>query len=127
MPEHPHPLLAVCTRLDAMRIEWHRHYDATSDDEAIGEQHRPDLGVIDLRLREGEYGTAIAAALCRRGDFGILYVTAIQATQCSLVRQVWAGSRSRIPAGPSLRRCRLSVRRWRSCPSHQRSPEALAR
>jgi DNA-binding response OmpR family regulator len=41
----------------------------------LGEQHRPDLGVIDLRLRDGEYGTAIAAALCQRGDFGILYVT----------------------------------------------------
>lgn len=50
---------------------------ATTVDEAIrlGELHRPDLGIIDLRLRHGEYGTAAAAALCRRGDLGILYAT----------------------------------------------------
>jgi len=41
----------------------------------IGERHNPDLGVIDLRLSGGECGTAVAAALRRRGDFGVLYAT----------------------------------------------------
>ncbi len=41
----------------------------------IGERHNPDLGVIDLRLSGGECGTAVAAALRRNGDFGVLYAT----------------------------------------------------
>lgn len=41
----------------------------------LGEQHRPDLGVIDLRLAYGEYGTDVAAALCPRGGFGVLYAS----------------------------------------------------
>ena len=41
----------------------------------LGEQHHPDLGIIDLRLRNGEHGTAAAAALCQHGDVGILYAT----------------------------------------------------
>ena len=42
---------------------------------ALGERHKPDLGVIDLRLSRGESGTVVAAALRRRGDFGVLYAT----------------------------------------------------
>jgi DNA-binding response OmpR family regulator len=42
---------------------------------ALGEQHRPDLGVIDLRLGNGRCGTEIAAVLRRGGKFGVLYAT----------------------------------------------------
>ena len=41
----------------------------------LGRQHNPDLGVIDLRLMGGEHGTEVAAALRRRGRFGVLYAT----------------------------------------------------
>ncbi len=41
----------------------------------LGERHNPDLGVIDLCLPGGEYGTEIATALRRRGRFGVLYAT----------------------------------------------------
>lgn len=42
---------------------------------ALDKRHNPDLGVIDLRLSGGECGTEIAAALRRRGGFGVLYAT----------------------------------------------------
>ena len=42
---------------------------------ALGERHRPGLGVIDMRLGNGEFGTDVAAALCPRGGFGVLYAT----------------------------------------------------
>lgn len=42
---------------------------------ALAERHHPALSVIDLRLSNGEYGTSVAAALCARGDVGILYAT----------------------------------------------------
>jgi DNA-binding response OmpR family regulator len=50
---------------------------ASRVDEAIrmGEEHRPDLAVIDLRLADGRYGTEVAAALNVRGGLGVLYVT----------------------------------------------------
>jgi DNA-binding response OmpR family regulator len=50
---------------------------ASGVDEAIrmGEEHRPDLAVIDLRLADGRYGTEVAAALNVRGGLGVLYVT----------------------------------------------------
>lgn len=41
----------------------------------LGEQHRPDLGVIDLRLGEHERGTDVARALRQRHRFGVLYAT----------------------------------------------------
>ena len=41
----------------------------------LGERHRPDLGVVDLFLANGEYGTEIAAAMRRHGEFGVLYAT----------------------------------------------------
>jgi two-component system, response regulator PdtaR len=41
----------------------------------LGESHRPDLAVIDLRLADGEFGTDVAAALCPHGGVGVLYVT----------------------------------------------------
>ena len=46
-----------------------------SDAIALGERHNPDLGIIDLRLSHGEYGTQVATALRRRGRFGVLYAT----------------------------------------------------
>jgi two-component system, response regulator PdtaR len=42
---------------------------------ALGEQHEPDLAVIDLRLSDGELGTQVAAALCPGGGLGVLYAT----------------------------------------------------
>lgn len=41
----------------------------------LGVQHKPDLGVIDVRLSNEEYGTEVATALRRRGRFGVLYAT----------------------------------------------------
>lgn len=41
----------------------------------ISERRNPDLGVIDLSLPNGECGARIAAALRRRGRFGVLYAT----------------------------------------------------
>lgn len=42
---------------------------------ALGERHRPDLGVLDMRLGNREFGTEVAAALCPHGGFGVLYAT----------------------------------------------------
>jgi len=47
----------------------------TAEAIALGEQHKPDLGVIDLRLAEGGVGTYVAAALRLRGRFGVLYAS----------------------------------------------------
>jgi CheY-like chemotaxis protein len=41
---------------------------------ALGEQHRPDLAIVDLRLSSGDLGTKVAAAL-RPFGVGILYAT----------------------------------------------------
>jgi two-component sensor histidine kinase/ActR/RegA family two-component response regulator len=41
----------------------------------LGERHRPDLAVLDLRLAEGGLGTEIASRLNRQGDLGVLYAT----------------------------------------------------
>ena len=42
---------------------------------ALGERHKPDLAVLDMRLAEGGRGTDIAARLKRPGGPGILYAT----------------------------------------------------
>ena len=42
----------------------------------LGERHRPDLAVLDLRLADGGLGTEIVARLSRRDTLGILYATA---------------------------------------------------
>ena len=42
---------------------------------ALGERHKPDLAVLDMRLAEGGRGTDIAARLKRQGGPGILYAT----------------------------------------------------
>ena len=41
----------------------------------IGERHKPDFAVLDLRLADGGLGTEVAAQLNRRGQMGILYAT----------------------------------------------------
>jgi DNA-binding response OmpR family regulator len=41
----------------------------------LGEACKPDIGLIDLRLADGRFGTEVAAALCVRPDCGILYST----------------------------------------------------
>jgi CheY-like chemotaxis protein len=42
---------------------------------ALGERHKPDLALLDLRLTAGQLGTDIAAQLDRTGGLGILYAT----------------------------------------------------
>jgi two-component sensor histidine kinase/CheY-like chemotaxis protein len=41
----------------------------------LGERHKPDLAVLDMRLADGGCGTDIAARLKRQGGPGILYAT----------------------------------------------------
>lgn len=42
---------------------------------ALAEEHQPDLGIIDLRLAHGRYGTEIVAALRPHQTFGVIYAT----------------------------------------------------
>jgi two-component sensor histidine kinase/ActR/RegA family two-component response regulator len=42
---------------------------------ALGERHKPDLAVLDVRLAAGGLGTDIAARLTKTGRPGILYAT----------------------------------------------------
>jgi DNA-binding response OmpR family regulator len=42
---------------------------------ALGEAHRPDIGIFDLRLADGRSGTEVAAALRGRYRLGVLYAT----------------------------------------------------
>jgi DNA-binding response OmpR family regulator len=42
---------------------------------ALGQCHKPDLAVIDLRLADGGLGTEVAAQLGALGRLGILYAT----------------------------------------------------
>jgi two-component sensor histidine kinase/CheY-like chemotaxis protein len=41
----------------------------------LGERHKPDLAILDLRLADGGVGTDIAARLNRRGSLGVLYAS----------------------------------------------------
>lgn len=41
----------------------------------LAQECKPDLAVIDLRLRDGQFGTEIAAALCPGGTIGVLYAS----------------------------------------------------
>ena len=41
----------------------------------LGERHKPDLAILDLRLAEGGIGTEIAARLNRHGSLGVLYAS----------------------------------------------------
>jgi CheY-like chemotaxis protein len=42
---------------------------------ALGQHHKPDLAVLDLRLADGGLGTEIAAQLRPLGRLGVLYAT----------------------------------------------------
>jgi DNA-binding response OmpR family regulator len=42
---------------------------------ALGLRYKPDLAVIDLRLADGELGTAVAAHLNSLASLGVLYAT----------------------------------------------------
>jgi len=42
---------------------------------ALGEVHKPDLALLDLRLASGGIGTEIAAQLGRGNGMGVLYAT----------------------------------------------------
>ena len=44
---------------------------------ALGERHKPNLALLDLRLADRGRGTEIAARLDRKGGLGILYATGI--------------------------------------------------
>ena len=41
----------------------------------LGEMHKPDLAVLDLRLAQGDNGADIARRLNSRANFGVLYAT----------------------------------------------------
>ena len=42
---------------------------------ALGELHKPDLALLDVRLAKGGLGPEIARRLGSRGKFGVLYAT----------------------------------------------------
>jgi DNA-binding response OmpR family regulator len=50
---------------------------ATTVDEAValGEKHKPDLAVLDVRLAKDGHGPDIARRLHSKGKFGVLYAT----------------------------------------------------
>src|SRR6478736_6406707 len=41
----------------------------------LGERHKPDLAILDIRLAEGGLGTDIPARLKNSGHMGILYAS----------------------------------------------------
>jgi DNA-binding response OmpR family regulator len=43
---------------------------------ALGELHKPDLAVLDVRLAKGGYGQDVARRLKTRGRLGVLFATA---------------------------------------------------
>ena len=51
---------------------------------ALGELHKPDLAVLDVRLARGDRGTEIARRLSSRGKFGVLYATGDDARNSTL-------------------------------------------
>jgi DNA-binding response OmpR family regulator len=59
---------------------------ASTVDEAValGELHRPDLAVLDVRLARGDHGPDIARRLKSKGKFGVLYATGTDARNSTL-------------------------------------------
>jgi DNA-binding response OmpR family regulator len=50
----------------------------------LGQLHRPDLAVLDVRLAKGGRGPEIARRLNSRGKFGVLYATGDDARNSTL-------------------------------------------
>ena len=61
---------------------------ATTVDEAValGEKHKPDLAVLDVRLAKGGHGPEIAWRLKSKGKFGVLYQTGDDFRNSALTR-----------------------------------------
>ena len=51
---------------------------------ALGELHKPDLAVLDVRLAFGDRGPEIARRLNSKGKFGVLYATGDDARNSAL-------------------------------------------
>lgn len=43
---------------------------------AAAEAHRPDLALVDIHLSDGPTGIEVGASLAKRGDTGVLFMTA---------------------------------------------------
>src|ERR1700732_3027109 len=41
----------------------------------LGERHKPDLAILDIRLADGGFGMEIATRLNRHGSLGVLYAS----------------------------------------------------
>jgi DNA-binding response OmpR family regulator len=52
----------------------------------LGELHKPDLAVLDVRLAYGDRGSEVARRLNSKGKFGVLYATGDDARNSSLTR-----------------------------------------
>ena len=61
---------------------------ASTVDEAValGELHRPDLAILDVRLARGGRGLEIARRLNGRGKLGVLYATGDDARNSALTQ-----------------------------------------
>jgi DNA-binding response OmpR family regulator len=61
---------------------------ATTVDEAValGEKHKPDLAVLDVRLAKGGLGPDIARRLKSKGKIGVLYETGDDARNSELTQ-----------------------------------------
>lgn len=53
---------------------------------ALGEKHKPDLAVLDVRLAKGGNGPDIARRLHSKGKFGVLYETGDDARNSDLTQ-----------------------------------------
>jgi DNA-binding response OmpR family regulator len=51
---------------------------------ALGELHKPDLAILDVRLARDNRGPEIAKRLNSRGKFGVLYATGTDARNSAL-------------------------------------------
>jgi DNA-binding response OmpR family regulator len=51
---------------------------------ALGELHKPDLAILDVRLAKGGRGPEIARLLNSKGKFGVLYATGDDARNSDL-------------------------------------------
>ena len=71
---------------------------------AIGELHHPDLGVIDLRLSDGEIGTSVASDCARTVASAFCTRPGIRAMSASRMPKGWLASQSPTRPNPSCPR-----------------------